>query len=66
MTFTKAEILVTCPLCRKHGFTARGLRAHFCPATVCFPGTMKQRLTEQQWQAAVDAAQVAALKGEVK
>lgn len=27
------ELLVTCPLCGKSGFTARGLQAHWCEVT---------------------------------
>lgn len=43
------EPLHTCPGCRKHGFTARGLRAHVCKGR--FPGMNGQkprRLTAEE------------------
>lgn len=54
----KREILVTCPLCKRAGFTARGLRAHWCPAKPAQPGYAKHSapLTREEWRAAVDAA----------
>lgn len=52
------EISVTCPFCKRGGFTARGLRAHWCPAKRPLPGYKRHSapLTKIEWQAAVEKA----------
>ena len=35
----KPEILLTCPVCHNRGFTARGLRAHWCRSKAPLPGS---------------------------
>ena len=53
-----SELLITCPLCRQPGFTARGLRGHYCASAATQQS--KEKLHKQDWWVAVDAARVAA------
>lgn len=46
------ELLVTCPLCHRTGFSPRGLRVHYCRAT-----KMRRRLTLKEWEHATEWAQ---------
>jgi hypothetical protein len=52
------ELLVTCPICSRGGFTTRGLRQHWCPAKAAPEGNKKHSapLTKLEWRKAVDAA----------
>ncbi len=48
-----AEILLTCPWCRQHGFTERGLRAHVCRSA---PGGKRRQLSAPALRTARKAA----------
>jgi hypothetical protein len=48
------EIIVTCPHCQQAGFTARGLRNHWCQKLG------KNQIHKQDWWIAVDKARLAA------
>lgn len=52
------EILVTCLLCGRTGFTPRGLRAHWCPAKPASKGYKRHSapLTRKEWERCVEAA----------
>ena len=53
-----SEPLVTCLFCGRRGFTARGLRAHWCPAKPPTKGQKKHSamLTHSEWQLCVNEA----------
>ena len=56
------ELLLTCPLCGRRGFTARGLRAHWCPAKPATGDHKKHSapLTRHEWLEAMKDAQAEA------